>query len=216
MVSRLIAIGDIHGCFDQLKMMIEDKLQITEQDKVILIGDYIDRGPAIRETIEYIIGLKEKGYDLITLRGNHEVMLLNSFKTGDFSMWLWNGAESTLDSFQIEITDSPEEKYMHFFESLQWYHKEGGFLFVHAGFNNDDPFGDRHAMVWTRNEIYTNPLLTGRIIVHGHTPITVEQCIERAGSNNHVINIDTGCVYGDPGYGTLTAIELNSRELFFV
>ena len=216
MVSRLIAIGDIHGCFDQLNLMIEDKLQVTEQDKVILIGDYIDRGPKIRETIDYIIALRAQGYDITPLRGNHEVMLLNSFKTGDFSMWLWNGAESTLNSFQIEITDSPEEKYLKFFESLQWYHEEGDYLFVHAGFNNDDPFGDRHSMVWTRNEIYTNPILTGRIIVHGHTPITAEQCIAKVQSRNRVINIDTGCVYDEPGYGILTAIELNSGQLFFV
>ncbi len=216
MEKRLLSVGDIHGCFEQFRAMMEEKIRITKQDRIILIGDYIDRGPEILKTIDYIIKLKEKGYNLITLRGNHEVMLLNSFRTGDFSLWLYNGAESTLDSFGIEITDTPGEKYSRFFEDLLWYFEEEDYLFVHAGFSDTDPFNDRHAMVWTRNETYTNPYLSGKIIIHGHTPITVEQCIERVKNKSSVINIDTGCVYDDPGYGTLTAIELNSREMFFV
>lgn len=215
-MNRLIAIGDIHGCYDQLRAIMEDKIKALHEDKIILLGDYIDRGPEIRRTIDYLIGLKEEGFNLITLKGNHEVMMLHAIETGDFSTWFWNGGESTLESLGILQTGKMDESYMNFFNELFWYYGEGKYLFVHAGFNDDDPFNDRNAMIWTRNEEYANPLLADKIIVHGHTPITVEKCIEKIRSNNHVINIDTGCVYNDPGYGTLTAIELNSGELFFV
>lgn len=214
-MNRLIAIGDVHGCYDQLYTLITQKLQVTSRDRLVLLGDYIDRGPAIKEVIDYIIGLKEKGYDIVALRGNHEVMMLDSFKTGDFSTWLWNGAESTLASFGLDFTSTPEDKYLRFFESLLWYYEEGNYLFVHAGFNDKDPFNDKHAMIWTRNETYTHPYLKDKIIIHGHTHITVRQCLEIVRSGSSVINIDTGCVYTGPGYGALTAIELNSGELFF-
>jgi len=55
-----------------------------------------------------------------------------------------------------------------------------------------------------------------KIIIHGHRPVTVDVCKEIVQSNKNVINLDTGCVYSNmTGYGTLTAIELNSRSLYF-
>lgn len=211
-MGRLIAIGDIHGCYDQLRIIIEEKIKARHDDKIVLLGDYIDRGPEIRKTIDYIIRLKDDGLNLVTLRGNHEAMMLHAIDTGDFSTWFWNGGESTHESLGIYQNGTSDTRYMRFFKDLSWYHEAGKYLFVHAGFNDNNPFEDRHSMIWTRNEIYTNPLVTDKIIVHGHTPITVKQCIERVRSNNHVINIDTGCVYDEPGYRTLTAIELSSGE----
>lgn len=209
---RLFAIGDIHGCYKQLRTIIEEKIKALRDDKIVLLGDYIDRGPEIRQTVDYIMRLREDGFNLVTLRGNHEMIMLDAIDTGDFSTWFWNGGESTHRSLGIHQTGTLDYRYRSFFEDLLWYHEDGKYLFVHAGFNDSDPFSDRNAMIWTRNETYTNPLLTDKIIVHGHTPITVKQCIERATGRNHVINIDTGCVYDDPGYGTLTAIELIPGE----
>jgi fructose/tagatose bisphosphate aldolase len=59
-------------------------------------------------------------------------------------------------------------------------------------------------------------LMGDYIIIHGHTPITREQCIENVKRKSNVLNIDTGCVYKEPGYGVLTAIELPAGKLFFV
>jgi serine/threonine protein phosphatase 1 len=99
-MSRLFAIGDIHGCFDEFREMIE-KINPSKQDKLILLGDYIDRGPAIKETIDYILSLKEQGFDIVALKGNHEVLMLHALSTGNYFNWLNNGAESTLSSFGI-------------------------------------------------------------------------------------------------------------------
>ena len=58
-----------------------------------------------------------------------------------------------------------------------------------------------------------NQLLMKKIIIHGHRPIPVTDCKDLVHSNKNVINLDTGCVYSNmTGYGTLTAIELNSRS----
>lgn len=214
-MKRIFAIGDIHGCYDQFRELLEEKIKAEPQDKIILLGDYIDRGYQVKEVVDYIIELQYKKYDLNTLRGNHEQMLLDAIKTGDMTAWSWNGAETTLGSFGILLPGDLGSNYKSFFENLLWYYEYDEYLFVHAGFNNDDPFNDKKSMVWTRNEAYTNPLLRNKIIVHGHTPITVDRCVESIESSKKVINIDTGAVYTEPYFGILTAIELNSRELFF-
>ena len=57
MSNRVIAIGDIHGSFNSLKELIENKIQLTKNDQLILLGDYIDRGLQSKEVIKYIIEL---------------------------------------------------------------------------------------------------------------------------------------------------------------
>lgn len=59
-MKRLFAIGDIHGCFDSLKELVENKILLTKEDKLVLLGDYIDRGIKSKEVIDYIIDLQEK------------------------------------------------------------------------------------------------------------------------------------------------------------
>lgn len=214
-MNKLYAIGDIHGCFDQFRELVEEKIKAEPQDMIILLGDYIDRGYQVKEVVDYIIELQNKHFNIITLRGNHEQMMLEAMITGDMSVWTWNGAETTLGSFGILLPSELEEKYKIFFKNLLWYYEYNDYLFVHAGFNDNDPFNDKQAMVWTRRDVYSNVLLKNKVIVHGHTPITVDRCVENAVSDNHVINIDTGAVYEEAYFGILTAIELNSRELFF-
>lgn len=215
MMKRLFAIGDIHGCFDQFRELVEVKIKAEPKDRIILLGDYIDRGYHVKQAVDYIIDLQDKHFDIVVLRGNHEQMMLEAIRTGDMTAWMWNGAETTLHSFGILFPGELNEKYKSFFESLLWYYEYNEYLFVHAGFNDDDPFSDTKSMIWTRREVYSNPLLKNRTIVHGHTPITADRCVENVETGNNVINIDTGAVYTEPGYGILTAIELNSRDLYF-
>ena len=220
MHERLLAIGDIHGSFDPFCEMIEQKIRIRKDDKLILLGDLIDRGYRSREVIDYIIDLQEKGYDLIPLKGNHESMLLESLDSEkSLYNWFMNGGYETLNSFGVESVNELNTKYLSFFKSLQYYYILDKFIFVHAGFNDDiaDPFTDRFEMIWSRREHYSNPVFEGKIIVHGHTPIPLSVCMEEVLSHKRVINIDTGCVYEEwGGYGHLSAIELFTMELFSV
>ena len=107
--------------------------------------------------------------------------------------------------------------YIDFLKSLPYYYKLDNFIFVHAGFNDDikDPFADQYSMIWFSNDTYKNSLLSDRIIIHGHNPITRQKCRENILMGKRVIGIDTGYVYsGTPGYGYLTAIEINSMEIY--
>ncbi|MFA5814000.1 MAG: metallophosphoesterase [Bacteroidales bacterium] len=74
MNQRLLAIGDIHGCFNAFRTLVEQKIQIKKRDKIILLGDYIDRGTHSKEVVDYIFDLQNKGFDIVPLIGNHEAM----------------------------------------------------------------------------------------------------------------------------------------------
>ncbi|WP_075591257.1 metallophosphoesterase family protein [Labilibacter marinus] len=219
-MKRLFAIGDIHGCFDSLLELVENQIQLDKNDKLVLLGDYIDRGNKSKEVIDYIIDLQEKDFDIISLIGNHEMLLLETLEDEkNKSKWIQNGAAETLKSFEIKSIKEISQKYLDFFKSLQNYYSFEEFLFVHAGFNDKvvNPFQDTYSMIWKSQATYSNPLLSDKIIVHGHRPITIKHCKKQLDENAQVINIDTGCVYKEKvGYGKLTAIELYSKMLFSI
>ena len=220
MDKRLLAIGDIHGCYDQFVGLVEKKIRLRKDDRLVLLGDYIDRGNKSREVIDYIIKLQEEGFDIIPLIGNHESMMLDAFATEQSKYnWFMNGGYETLYSFGIESLDELDIRYLHFFKSLLHYYIQDKFIFVHAGFNDEinNPFEDKFQMIWSRNENYSNPVFNDKVIIHGHTPIPFSLCQQEVRSDPKVINIDTGCVYNDwGGYGHLTAIELFTLQLFRV
>jgi len=220
MNNRLFAIGDIHGCFDTLEELVNNKIQLKKSDKLILLGDYIDRGDKSKEVVEYIIDLQKKGFNILPLMGNHEAMLLDAYDNEKNTLkWIQNGGSETLKSFEISSLKKIEFKYIEFFKKLKYYYSSGDCLFVHAGFNNSvvNTFSDFYSMLWKCKESYANPLLTNKTIIHGHNPISISKCEERVLSKLNVINIDTGCVYKDKeGFGRLTAYECNNKRILFV
>ncbi|MCF8371239.1 MAG: serine/threonine protein phosphatase [Bacteroidales bacterium] len=220
MIDRVFAIGDIHGCYDALRTLIEKKFELTKNDKLILLGDYINKGQKSKEVVDYILELQYEGFDVVALMGNHEAMLLESRnKKIHLERWLQSGGTETLKSFGIKSLKDMDRKYIQFFKNLLFYYKYSDFLFVHAGFNDTlkKPFEEKYSMVWRCRDKYSHPKLKNKIIVHGHCPITVANCINRVRTNYPVIDLDTGCVYADRlGFGRLTGIEVNSMKLFFV
>lgn len=220
MKKRLFAIGDIHGCFDSLKELVEKKIQLQKSFRLILLGDYIDRGDKSKEVVDFIMELQEKGFDIIPLMGNHETLLLDAFESEkNISIWIQNGGNETLKSFEISSVKDIESKYIKFFKNLRYYYTFEDSLFVHAGFNDNalNPFIDYYTMLWKCKESYTNPLLSEKTIIHGHNPISVSKCEGRVLSKLDVINIDTGCVYKDnEGFGRLTVYDCNNKRILFV
>lgn len=218
-MNRLFAIGDVHGCFDSLHELIENKIQLRMGDKLVFLGDYIDRGEKSKDVVDYIIGLQEKNIDVVPLIGNHEAMLLEAFEAEQSKRnWEQNGGLATLHSFGIDSVQQLPAKYIEFFKQLPFYYSFLHYLFVHAGFNDaaNNPFHDKYFMIWKSENSYSNPLLQAKTIIHGHRPITPDVCKKQIENNAQVINIDTGCVYKNKiAYGKLTAIELYSKKLFF-
>jgi serine/threonine protein phosphatase 1 len=219
-MDRLFAISDIHGCYRTFYELVIKIINLKKSDRLILLGDYIDRGDQIREVVDFIIDLKEKGFDVTTLKGNHEAMLFGSILDPDmFALWMMNQGATTLESFGVSDASRMEKKYFDFFNSLEYYREEGNLLFVHAGFNDfiADPFSDSEAMIWESNSSYLNPLLQGKTIIHGHRPKFVAYVRKLINQKSNVIPIDTGCVYDkELGYGFLSALDVNAMELISI
>lgn len=193
------AIGDIHGCSKTFNELL-NKIGLIEGDELYLLGDYIDRGPDSKGVIDTIFELREKGFKVICLRGNHESMLLGALKyregKNDF---MRNGGQQTLQSFDtVRPIDLPKE-YIDFFESLPFYHEVGDYILVHAGLNflEADPLTDTESMMWMRNwyRWIDYKWLGDRIILHGHTPISLLEMIDQCENitTNQYVNLDGGC-----------------------
>ncbi|MBR2734280.1 MAG: serine/threonine protein phosphatase, partial [Selenomonadaceae bacterium] len=78
--KRIIAVGDVHGKFGKL-MSLWSKLNVNDRDLLIFVGDYVDRGEGVAETLQWVLEMRRRK-NFVFLRGNHEQMLLNAF-SGD-------------------------------------------------------------------------------------------------------------------------------------
>lgn len=219
-MPRLFAIGDIHGCYKTFYDLVIKIIDLKKTDRLILLGDYIDRGDQSKEVIDFIIDLTKKGFDVLPLTGNHESMLLDSYSDpGMLYQWFINSADTTLQSFGIQDIREIGQEYIDFFSGLKFYESLGKYLFVHAGFNDymEDPFSDRHHMIWESRPYYENPVLSGKIIIHGHRPKYIDFVQKLINEKSNVIPIDTGCVYEkELGYGFLSALEVNTMKLYSI
>jgi len=230
MRGRLLAIGDVHGCANTLKSLI-DKVSPTPNDTLIFLGDMIDRGPRVFETIEYLIELMEL-YNCVFLMGNHESMLLNYLKRSvnsggwdrmsndDHSMFMFNGGTVTLDSYSdnlgiegdLSFSDLPES-HQNFYDNLKYAYEEDEFVFVHAGIDPNYPMEEQqlHDLLWIRDKfLYSQGTpMKGRVIVHGHTPMERYEMIKYNEDNKDQgrINLDSGCVFNE----VLTCMDVRSR-----
>ena len=219
-MSRLFAISDIHGCFRPFYELVVKIIDLKKDDRLILLGDYIDRGPQSKEVIDFIIDLKKSGFDVTPLTGNHEQMMLESyFDPNVLPLWFLNHGMATLDSFDVQDVREIDKDYIKFISELKFYYETGNIIFVHAGFNDtdSDPFNDRHRMIWECSFSYKNPLLKDKTIIHGHRPKTIDHVKRLITEKSPVIAIDTGCVYEkELGYGNLSALEISSMTLVSV
>ena len=113
--ARVIAIGDIHGMYEKLTALMEKISFDPEEDMLVFLGDYIDRGPDSVSCLQYVYDLQHRNPDsVICLMGNHEVMLssyliekrgIYNTLIGDYSeSWLENGGFQTLQ--QLKETDA--------------------------------------------------------------------------------------------------------------
>ena len=219
MSARAFAISDIHGCVKTFIALVEQVIVLKKEDTLFLLGDYIDRGPDSKGVIDYIFQLKEAGFKLVTLRGNHEQMLLEGLvDEAGFNRFNVNGGDKSLLSFGVSKVNEMDKKYLDFFNTLQYFSTYENFVLVHAGLNFEvpDPLQDKFSMLWIRKfKVPTSH--KDKIVVHGHVPTAltdIESSIESV-HQDHQIGIDNGCFYGsNEFYGHLCCLELNSLQLF--
>jgi serine/threonine protein phosphatase 1 len=126
-----------------------------------------------------------------------------------------------LRSFGCAAADEIPKAYIEYMARLPYYFELEGYLLVHAGlnFSAPDPLQDLDQMVWIRNwyEHIDRDWLGGRLIVHGHTPLqkpAILRCLDTL-DEVPAINIDNGCVFDFTDFGSLCALDLTNRRLFF-
>jgi serine/threonine protein phosphatase 1 len=214
--SKVYAIGDIHGCYKTFKNLLI-KIELSKSDVLYLLGDYIDRGPRIKDTIDFILALIQDGYQILPIIGNHELMLLKAIENEMYLyQWLANSGVTTLNSFHVRLPNQIDKRYIDFFDSLKFFHIYNDLALVHGGLNfkQQDPFSDLESMVWMRNATVDKDKTGGRRIVCGHTPSLIDDIIHSLKTDR--ILLDGGCVYQkrNPLMGNLCALELNTFELF--
>ena len=223
-------IPDIHGCAVTLKTLFEDHIKPAADDTIYFLGDYIDRGPDSKGVMDFIMELQRGQAKVIPLLGNHEEYMLKTFhadrerspflgmktKTGIQKAWEMNGGAETLKSLGIKWPSEIPEKYIEWVKTLPHYLEVDRFLLVHAGFNfeADDPFSDRHAMLWTKDYEIKPEKINFKTIVHGHVPVPLE-FIDRTikSSEQPFIDLDNGVYLTRlDGFGNLVGLELTEMK----
>lgn len=211
--NNTFAVGDIHGCLEELKQLL-DSLPLNRESVIIFLGDYIDRGSDSKGVVSFLLEFRKK-HTCIFLMGNHEQLLLDFLDFRRFEPWLRNGGKQTIDSYTVngEQMDIPGD-HLQFFRSCEYFLETENFLFVHGGIPADQSIknalkNSKVKLIWERDHIKATKYKWEKTIVCGHTPQ------KEAVLKEKLIAIDTGCVYGKgSGYGYLTAIQIPSRKLF--
>ena len=216
--GRLLAVGDIHGCADELQALL-DAIAPTHDDKIVFLGDYVDRGPSPRGVIEQLIALRDSARcRTVFLRGNHEDMFLAFLgeRGRHGEAFLFNGGRVTLASYGLAPLMRGEEAraklpaaHLDFVRRLELRHLDGPFLFVHAGISPLRTLADQDEedLLWIRDEFIRNPHSLGQTVVFGHTPQR-----EVLWHLPFKIGLDTGCVYGNK----LSCLDFTSKLLLQV
>lgn len=225
--ARVYAIGDIHGCFDLMILLLERIVEDADaradhrRPYIVFLGDYIDRGDDSRRVLDTLSKLaSDRHSNAVFLRGNHEAMLQDFLRDpiGN-EAWLQFGAATTLASYGLQ---APRQRDAHslmafrddlaaalkpvlpFVASLKTSYTSGNVIFVHAAVV---PFGHRtkdpvQVYLWGHSEFQVPEPVPQHRIVHGHydgaAPISLPGRI----------CVDTGAYHS----GQLTAVRIDDGE----
>jgi len=202
-LSRKLAIGDVHGCLTSLKNLL-DLVKPEAGDRVIMLGDYVDRGPDSKGVIDYLINWPWKA-KLTLLKGNHELIMEDSVLSEEhFSYWCDVGGLETLISYNTRVEHIPLSHWEFVLDGRP-YHETKKIIFVHGGVDPKVPMDEQDfdELSWRR---FSNARAhqSGKLVVCGHT-------IQRGGvpvDKGHTICIDTAACRG----GWLTCLDAKKRR----
>jgi len=212
-MTRVYAIGDIHGRLDLLERMIArvntDIKEHGGDPLVVTLGDYIDRGPNSRGVLDRLLS-NPFGGRYVALKGNHEA-LLESFlddPSAGADWWRLGGAD-TLRSFGVDIKprmtrrafarasvqlrEALSQQHTGFLGSLKTSLPVGRYFFCHAGVKPGVALESQsdEDLLWIRDEFLGSQADFGKIVVHGHTPTEKPEVLANR------INIDTGAYFSE-------------------
>jgi len=216
------AIGDVHGCLEELRALerkiLADAQAFRGYKVIIMLGDYVDRGPQSRRVIEHLIAPPPDGFMRLCLAGNHEAAMLN-YLDGQLSRepWLAVGGRETLYSYGIDparlatlygsddeiderIREAIPASHVDFLRTLPAMIVTERFVFVHAGIRPGIALEaqDEADLLNIRADFFEQAHRLDHWVVHGHT------IVEAPRLDGRRIGIDTGAFRS----GRLTALRL--------
>lgn len=222
---RTIIVGDIHGCIQELTGLLM-KLEFNQrEDRLVSLGDLMDRGKAAYEVFSFFRQLKlEMKERCIIVRGNHEQMLIDIACDRQMKrLWHMNGGRETEKSFFLHGRKA--QTHIPWLEKntvLYWIGE--GYQCVHAGIIEEKPEKNSlDTLLWDRDAITEN-CYDKRLTIVGHTPLRDPIYLRGDGRSGEILSyrkrmelpqtgmicIDTGCVFG----GKLTAMVVEGEEFW--
>jgi serine/threonine protein phosphatase 1 len=210
--EKIFIIGDIHGCLDALKRLMDKIPWRPDRDRLIFLGDFVDRGKNSKGVVDYVLSLHRYSSQIDCLIGNHEVLLLNYMDGNDRGLYFLNGGWSTLESYMAEKPEGKgllvPEDHMSFYRSLKTYLELEDYYVVHAGFRPGVEIEKQNLedMTWIREPFIYSDYEFGKRVIFGHTPFREPLVLENK------IGLDTGAVYGN----RLTCLELPDLRFYSV
>lgn len=222
------AVGDVHGELELLKHMLAliaaDAARFLPDHRItlILLGDYVDRGPDSRGVLDLLCGDPLPGATLRCLRGNHEDALLAFLEQPETGRdWLRFGGAETLASYGLiappgtndtarlrSLSQGLRERlpvaHTAFLRETRFLETLGDYVFVHAGVRPGLPLERQtpRDLMWIRDDFLDRVFPAPPVIVHGHTIVDSPELLP------HRIAIDTGAF----ATGILSAVRLNGPE----
>lgn len=206
---RIYAIGDVHGCLDQLNRLLDaiavDICKSAARAHIILLGDLIDRGPNSAGVVNRLLRSSLPGERRTFVMGNHEEVLLDCLD-GDLEScdpWLQFGGHQTLESYGLSRAELIARKtplsdtlrkviprdHITFIRSFSNYVEAGDYLFVHAGIRPHVALDQQSTrdLRWIRGSFLDSIVDHGRVVVHGHS------IVPEIDVRHNRIGVDTGC-----------------------
>ena len=234
-MSNIYAIADIHGEYE-LFLKILKKINFSKNDKLIILGDILDRGKQPLKILEYT--MERDNIEIIM--GNHEKMFLDFVLAEDemdkyfaYHMWMNNGGHTTLAEYDT-LNTYEQEKIINYLKNLPLYKVIDNYILVHSGLNmsglsSDLDIGEimkaqnSEDLLWSREEFYKFKAVEDYIVVFGHTPTpflrnqkeNYDFSIWHDEKYKDKIGIDSGATFGEIG-GMLSCLRLNDRMEFYV
>lgn len=223
---RIYAIGDIHGRTDLLRLQLsqieaDEILYPCSRSIAVFLGDYIDRGPDTRGTIDLLLACAYRR-EVVFLKGNHETLIRRFLDHPDsLNDWRSLGGLETLMSYGLrpslgrgngdheqlaeELRGAMPPQHLAFLDSLPTSFTCGGFFFAHAGVRpglalarqcDDD-------LLWIRDDFLRHNLPFEKFIVHGHTPVDAPEI------HANRLNVDTGAF----ATGRLSCVAIEGEDI---
>jgi serine/threonine protein phosphatase 1 len=207
--NRLIAIGDAHGCFHALDVVLKS-IEPQKSDRIIFLGDVVDTGKETREVLERIIALKSE-CDVVLIQGNHEEMMYAA-RENEKALRYWEncGGVQTLNSYRFggTLAEIPAEHWALLDTCVPFYETDK-FILSHANYAPDLPMAKQleYTLRWDLfDPAKEKPHFSGKTVVTGHTEQKDAEILDLG----FAMCIDTVCCK----YGWLTAIDLTTREVW--